>query len=687
MLMSGITDNIKTTKKFTDMQMLQNDKAFDILISGLYSDKPGAIIREICSNAYDAHKAAGKEDVPFDITVPTKFNNTLIIRDYGTGLTADQVTFYFGTIFGSGSCTTNEAIGGFGLGAKSPFCLVDSYFISSYKDGEEHKFHFVRNAGGRPKLIHQSTTATEEENGIKFSIECDGLSINWLHVIAEQLSLFKVKPNVNKDIMWHDLVETDFGFRVVKGYSFNSAFVFASMGGVKYNITDNSILNTKELLELKALVKGNIVLDFDIGELDPAPNRESLQYTDKTLKALYNKIRSINFNSILRYIVGEIKASVKDGKGMLEPYTRLNRSYNFHPNKVTFRTLTNAEIKALDFEFFVKNNDKVGVDAYVKDSLNSCFKTYYYNNKKGNPAPVFKISKLSYSNLVTKIEYGITASDEQVYVLKDSNVKMSEVVEKAARQLGVRQSAIILVTPANNEKAIAFTKLYFEKNIKRIYGDDRKLHIASEMGIVRVKVPNVNKGNYSGIRTISGRDIAKSELDINEDEIVYVPFVRNEHYNTSYYTEYVHAGKIMGDKTLVRVTPSRLANLADKDNWTHFDDFMKDFYKQHGKSYSRIKGTSKVLSYTPADDVESFILSNLNRHERNLTDVFDKKIYDRAVVEAEEVKLKSKIKDFKFDNYFSNLKQSDPEVYAILKSLVDDTTPDLEEVRKIYNSL
>ena len=44
---------------------------FGILRNQLYSNKPLAVIREYCTNAYDAHVDAGKADEPIIITVPT----------------------------------------------------------------------------------------------------------------------------------------------------------------------------------------------------------------------------------------------------------------------------------------------------------------------------------------------------------------------------------------------------------------------------------------------------------------------------------------------------------------------------------------------------------------------------------------------------------------------------------------
>ena len=59
---------------------------FGILRNKLYSDKPLAIIREYCTNAFDAHIEAGIPERPIEVSFPTAFKNTLTIRDFGKGL-------------------------------------------------------------------------------------------------------------------------------------------------------------------------------------------------------------------------------------------------------------------------------------------------------------------------------------------------------------------------------------------------------------------------------------------------------------------------------------------------------------------------------------------------------------------------------------------------------------------------
>ena len=58
-------------------------KAFSILSDGLYANKIEAVIRELSTNAYDAHVDAGCPDEPFLVHMPNRFNPVFSIHDHG----------------------------------------------------------------------------------------------------------------------------------------------------------------------------------------------------------------------------------------------------------------------------------------------------------------------------------------------------------------------------------------------------------------------------------------------------------------------------------------------------------------------------------------------------------------------------------------------------------------------------
>ena len=68
----------------------QSSKMFKILSDSLYSDKVMAVIRELSCNANDSNIASGNKN-PFKVTLPTASNPTFMVRDYGTGLSKEDM--------------------------------------------------------------------------------------------------------------------------------------------------------------------------------------------------------------------------------------------------------------------------------------------------------------------------------------------------------------------------------------------------------------------------------------------------------------------------------------------------------------------------------------------------------------------------------------------------------------------
>jgi hypothetical protein len=70
----------------TKMKIDMNGKAFNVLSSGIYSNIIPTVVRELSSNAYDAHIAAGTPDLPFTVGCPNVFDPHFTVKDWGTGL-------------------------------------------------------------------------------------------------------------------------------------------------------------------------------------------------------------------------------------------------------------------------------------------------------------------------------------------------------------------------------------------------------------------------------------------------------------------------------------------------------------------------------------------------------------------------------------------------------------------------
>ena len=135
-------------------------KAFQILSGNIYKDPLKAIIRELSANAWDAHVVKGNEDVPFEISIPNQLTPELVFKDYGVGLSPEAITQLFTVYFGSDKTWTNELIGGFGLGSKTPFSYTDSFTVVSRWNGRMYTFACFHDDKGLPCV----TLVADREN-------------------------------------------------------------------------------------------------------------------------------------------------------------------------------------------------------------------------------------------------------------------------------------------------------------------------------------------------------------------------------------------------------------------------------------------------------------------------------------------------------------------------------------------
>ena len=160
----GIADS-QSLGHATEFKIRNSAKAFAILSSGLYQNKIKAIIRELSCNAIDSHTAAGNTE-PYLVHLPTSINPEFFIRDFGTGLSEEQVEGIYTTYFESSKSDSNDFIGALGLGSKSPFSYTNSFTVTAIKDGIQAVFNAFINADGVPSITLISKDATIEPNGV-----------------------------------------------------------------------------------------------------------------------------------------------------------------------------------------------------------------------------------------------------------------------------------------------------------------------------------------------------------------------------------------------------------------------------------------------------------------------------------------------------------------------------------------
>lgn len=278
-----VSGNFKTS----GFKIQASSKAFDILSSNIYTHKVRAVVREISCNAVDSHKAAGNPD-PIKVHLPTSLEPHFAVRDYGTGLSDDDVREIFTTYFCSTKTSSNDFVGALGLGSKSPFCLVDSFTVTSFFNCTKNLYSCYRDENGEPQVALLTSEDTDEHNGVEVSLSVEN---NLIQEFADEAvyvyQYFDQIPKINKQSVvdhiheYRNKIVLDTEDVCVMNWG-GWHSVKAVMGGVAYDIPD-SLENHNFTGYLK----------FKMGEISFDAGRESLSLDEKTVNAIKAKFEVV----------------------------------------------------------------------------------------------------------------------------------------------------------------------------------------------------------------------------------------------------------------------------------------------------------------------------------------------------------------------------------------------------------
>lgn len=258
-----------------------------ILTTNLYSNPEESFIREIVSNAWDSHVEAGNTDTPVIIKIQ---NNSICIRDYGTGISPERFKSTFLNIGSSTKRSSNKYIGAYGIGRLSGLACSNTVYFTSYYNGTMYSYVMskISNKIEVTKLYEEPTT---ENNGLSVALT----NVNNIYKFKNSLSSIVFFPNIY-------IEDADFGnkYNSIKSKRFNNFALLNSTIG-KYNILLGNVLypldetalqiDDTKIKDLIYFIKHNcIFLTFDIGELDITPNRENIIYTNNCIDKIKHKI-------------------------------------------------------------------------------------------------------------------------------------------------------------------------------------------------------------------------------------------------------------------------------------------------------------------------------------------------------------------------------------------------------------
>jgi hypothetical protein len=150
----------------------------DFLRNKIYSNKLKTPIQEIISNARDASRSAESNN-RIDITIPSVDNNYLLkIRDFGSSITPESMKNVFVLYGESTKRGTNSQLGGFGVGAKSPFSYTNSFNVTTFINGTKRQYLALIDDSNKGRLDLTYEGETDEPDGTEISYVINQYDVN-----------------------------------------------------------------------------------------------------------------------------------------------------------------------------------------------------------------------------------------------------------------------------------------------------------------------------------------------------------------------------------------------------------------------------------------------------------------------------------------------------------------------------
>ena len=360
-----------------------NQMIVSILRDKLYSNKIGAVCREVSSNSRDANREAGRSNTPITITISDDNDllneqTTISFKDNGIGISPERISSVFLKYGSSTKRDNNIQTGGFGIGAKTPFAYSNEFLIVTVSDYKGKRIESIYqaailNVDGKEvsQLIPISEEETEEETGTTIVVPIKQGDITSFVKECLQATLFwDVQPNYvgfenYQDVpIFTSLIEGE-GCRVIYGtqksvINLRQNDLIFIVDGIFYTFNMDTLNGNSKYYEmsrgfiLDAITthhydreNTNPVLEFKTGELTLSASREQIELLDDNLDIIFER-----YMKLVNLLKLEGEKMFKDIPTTLGKATLMNR--------------LSGNLSFKDLEEIVDKKEKM-LNKYLKD--------------------------------------------------------------------------------------------------------------------------------------------------------------------------------------------------------------------------------------------------------------------------------------------------------------------------------
>ena len=556
----------------------------------------------------DSHVAAGCKDTPFDVHLPNTLEPHFSIRDYGTGLSHEQVTNIYTTYFESTKTNSNAFIGALGLGSKSPFSYTDNFTVIAIQNGRKGIYTAFINEAGVPSIAQMLEEATDEPAGVevKFAVNDRYDFDKFAQEAAIVYKFFSLKPVVSGNSNFRFVLADYESCDIIPGvHSFKTGRTsVAIMGNIAYPIdipaADQSIEQ-----DVRALLGCGLEMHFAIGELDFQASREGLSYIPSTIAAIKSKLEELN--AALTVVIAKEADAIENlwnravflyKKKEHKLWTAAVAKYAFDTNLPTYNTKQYSQMARFDF----KVEDLATKFNIAIKQLHHTRHSKVVNTSKSVTEYADNHAKDANGHYITWQEWHVGVDDTSHFVINDLKTGASERARYHYREIGcdVYNRTIWILEKADKTKAMDtaafFAAIQEPPTARRFAASTLKQREREKLG-KNVTILSLQKRNSNNYRRsdedMVWRDAGQASAFDTTETFYYVPLSGFTMQSTKGYTSgselYDDVKGLPGlfKGTIYGVRKSDIEEIKKMKNWINFE--------KHVAATLNGKDTSKIL--------------------------------------------------------------------------------------------
>jgi len=378
-------DSVNCTIDAEDMRYVAS------LLRNNYSNTRLAVVREVTANALDANLEANS-DRQIEIKLPTKMNPTFAVRDFGGGLSQEDVFGLYSKYGKSTKRTSNNYIGAFGIGKFAPLSYGENFTCVSYNGGMKSSYNIFVNDDDDTKIVRLFEEPSSEPTGLSIEVAVSDDDISKFQEVVQDFFRFFSADEMPKFIgVEEDFIkapeyvlkdDNDEWFFLKDDNNYYNRTAHVIMGRVSYPLDRGSMSvenyisdDGKVNLINQLLSESNFYIRVPVGSVKLHHSRESLEYNKSTQKEICAQLLKAS-NSVQEIA----KAKLADSEDLFDAKRNYAKVINALPYSIR-RILENSfEWKGVSIE-----SPMFQVDYKMQDEIRiqESSKIYDSNSRNG----------------------------------------------------------------------------------------------------------------------------------------------------------------------------------------------------------------------------------------------------------------------------------------------------------------